>query len=350
MQTRTPALLLGFVAVLFTSFLLFSSALVEAGCGCDKPPPAPAVVVPNFGIPGQKVTLFDGPFVVGRQWTVEFRNGTSSATTTATVVEKRSLTSRPVGQLTPQLVVTVPNVAAGPTTIIASSSDGTLTVRPDLFTMLGTPIMVSELETDQDLLSYTTGVGADGTLYLAVGGLDRVCKSMKFDARADGFPLRFSQGAALIYNHQGFLIDALNSLSVNRFEVRPETAAKRSDRLIYFRHSFAQYCAEHASGGVRAVDPNDPNWHRNGTPHVDYSMLIFAIVGTVNGGSVPPGASVSDLSFNTQFGPGNTPNVPPAPWETEVEEENSGPGNGTGIPGGTTPPPSAKLKKPKKNK
>jgi len=330
MQTRTPALSLGFVALLLAGFLFFSSAPVEAGCGCDKPPPLPAVVVPNFGIPGQKVTLFDGRFQGGQQWTVQFLNGTSSVTTTATVVVKRSLTSR-TGQMTPQLVVTVPAVAAGPTTIIASSSVGTLTVPLESFTMIGTPVMVSELEVDQNLPGYTTGVSADGTLYLAVGGLEKVCKSMKFDARTDGFPFRFSQGTAIIFNHQGFLIDALTPQSVNRFEVRPETKATRSDRLVYFRHSFAQYCAEHLTGGVREVDPTDTNWHLNGTPHVDYSMLIFAIVGTVNGGPVPPGASVSDLSFNTQFGPGNTPGVIPAPWETEVEEENPGRGTGAGV-------------------
>ena len=32
---------------------------VEAGCGCDKPPPEPAVVIPNVAFPGMTVQLFD---------------------------------------------------------------------------------------------------------------------------------------------------------------------------------------------------------------------------------------------------------------------------------------------------
>jgi hypothetical protein len=349
MQTKTPVLSLGLVALLLAGFLFFSTAPVEAGCGCDKPPPLAAVVVPNFGSPGMQITLFDGRFQAGQLWTVRFLNGPSSASTTATVVVKRSLTSR-TAQSTPQLVVTIPEgVTMGPTTLVVSSSVGTLTVPLEAFTMIAKPIMASEQDVDFDLLNYTTGVSADGTLYLSVGGLDKVCKSMKFDARTDGFPFRFSQGTAVIYNHQGFLIDALTPQSVNRFEVRPEDKADRSDRLVYFRHSFAQYCAEHLPGGVREVDPTDSNWHKNGTPHVDYSTLIFAIVGTANGGRVPAGSSVSDLSFNTQFGPSNIPGGIAEPWETEVEEENSGRGTGNGIvnsggQGNSFP------KKPKKSK
>lgn len=349
LQTRTPDLLSKLVAVLLAGFLVFSSAPVEAGCGCDKPPPLAATVVPNFGSPGMQITLFDARFQAGQLWTVRFLNGSSTTSTTASVVVKRSLTAR--GVLTPQLVVAVPEGSGvGPTTIVASSSVGTLTVPLEAFTVIAKPIMASEQDIDFDLINYTTGVSVDGTLYLSVGGLDKVCKSMKFDARTDGFPFRFSQGTAVIYNHQGFLIDALTPQSVNRFEVRPEDKADRSDRLIYFRHSFAQYCAEHLPGGVREVDPTDPNWHKNGTPHVDYSTLIFAIVGTANGSRVPAGSSVSDLSFNTQFGPSNLPGGIAEPWETEVEEENSGPGTGIGGGGsgggGVTPSP----KKPKKSK
>ena len=331
MQTRTLALISGLSLLCLVVLLFLSKGPVEAGCGCDKPPPVAATVVPHFGIPGLQVALFDGRLQAGQQWIVQFMNDASTISTTATVVVKRNLTSR-TAKVTPQLVVTVPeDVAVGPTKIVASSPLGTFTVPLTAFTVIAKPIMVSEQEIDFDLLGYTTGVSTDGTIYIAVGGLDKVCKSVKFDARADEFPLRFTQGTGVVFNHQGFLIDALTPQSVNRFEVKPEDKATRSDRLIYFRHSFAQYCAEHLPGGIREVDPADANWHKNGTLHVDYATLVFAIVGTVEGQQVPAGNSVSELSLNTQLGPGNVPGGLPEPWETEVDEENSGPGSGNGV-------------------
>ena len=43
---------------------------VSAGCGCDKPPLAPAAVVPNFAFPGMTVTLFDSRLQAGQQGSV----------------------------------------------------------------------------------------------------------------------------------------------------------------------------------------------------------------------------------------------------------------------------------------
>ena len=313
MQTNMSTRFLPAVAILLSSAVILSSTSVEAGCGCDKPPPFPAAVVPNFASPGMKVTLLNSRFQAGQIWTVKFLNGTSSATTTATVVRRRNLTAR--GAITPQLVVTVPNTPVGPTKITASSRAGSFTVPLQSFTVIAKPLMVSEQNIDFDVFNYTTGVSTDGTVYLSLGGLDKVCHSMKFSARSDGLPLRFSRGTAVIYNHQGFLIDTLTSQSMNRFTVRLEKKTTRSDRLDYLRHSFAKYCADHRPGGVSEVDPIDRNWHKNGTMHVDYSGLVFAIVGTVNGSRVRAGKSVSHLSLNFQFGPGTEP------WEKETREE-----------------------------
>lgn len=38
-------------------FLLGGPATTQAGCGCDKPPPAPAAVIPHVAFPGMPVTL-----------------------------------------------------------------------------------------------------------------------------------------------------------------------------------------------------------------------------------------------------------------------------------------------------
>ncbi|NOT56203.1 MAG: hypothetical protein HOP18_16505 [Deltaproteobacteria bacterium] len=314
MHPRVSQSFLCRVLILGCTLLTLRSPLpASAGCGCDKPPPAPATVVPHFAFPGMRVTLFSTKFVPGQQWTVRFQNGTAVASVLATVVTKRNLTAG--GKYTPQLVATMPLLRGGPTSIVASRGGVFVTVPPRSFTSITKPVMASEQDIDYDIARYPTAVGADGTVYLSIGGLDKVCRAMKFSSRADGFPLRINARSTVIYNHQGFLIDALTPLSVNRFEVRRETKTTRSDRIDYYRHSFTQYCRDHQSGGRKVVDPTDTNWHRDGTAHVNYSTLIFAITGTVNGVLPTPGSIAADLSLNTQFGPGSEP------WEVEKPEE-----------------------------
>jgi hypothetical protein len=86
--------------------------------------------------------------------------------------------------------------------------------------------------------------------------------------------------------------------------------------MEYWRHSFAQYCVDHRPGGVKAVDPHDQNWHQDGTPHVDYSTLIFAVTGHYDDGSTPlSGAQIFDLEVESK------PDDLQEGWETEKEEE-----------------------------
>jgi hypothetical protein len=314
MHPRATNFFLCRVLLLCCTLLALRSPLsASAGCGCDKPPPAPAAVVPAFAFPGMSISLFNAQFEPGQQWTVRFQRGNTLVSTLASVVLKRDLTA--AGAYTPQLVVTMPPLPGGPTSIVASWNNQSVTVPPQSFTTIAMPVMVSEQDIDFDIRGYTTAVGADGTVYLSIGGLDKVCHAMKFSSQSDGFPLRIDAQHTVIYNHQGFLIDALTSASKNRFTVRRETKTTRSDRIDYLRHSFVQYCQDHQAGGPKVVDPADPNWHQDGTPHVDYSTLVFAITGTVDGTLPTPGSVSTDLSLNTQFGPGTEP------WEVETPEE-----------------------------
>jgi hypothetical protein len=152
-------------------------------------------------------------------------------------------------------------------------------------------------------------------VYLSIGGLDKICRPIKLSAWAEDLPLRFSGGPVVVYNQQGFLIDAFTPQSADRFLINRGRGG-RSDRLDYFRHSFAQYCQNHRPGGAKEVDPADTNWHRDGTPHVDYSTLTFAIVGQVNGSLRSPGRTSADLSLMTQLGSGAEP------WAIEQPEED----------------------------
>jgi len=289
--------------------------LAIAGCGCDKPPPLPAAVIPRVAFPGMSVTFFDPSFVVGQQWDITFNSGPESATVSAPVEMKRDITDATGTKQTPQLRVTVPTLPPGPGSIHLSSGTSSITIPAESFVVIGRPVEVSQQNAEIQMDKYTTAVGLDGTLYLAVGELNQVCDAMSFRAKLDGYPLRFSDGDVLIFNSQGYFIDALTSVTHSHFSINPGDAST-SNTLSYDRHSFAKYCADHQPGGPNEVDPSHPNWHLNGTPHVDYSIVIFAINGHFDNGSAQrPGAVSVHLDLRTSLGNGTEG------WEGEQPEE-----------------------------
>jgi len=250
------------------------------------------------------VTLFHPGLQEGQPWTVVFRNGGASAEVSTTVVSKRDLTDPPDRQspptYQPQLVVPVPNLSKGPTEIEAFTDTDSFVVPRESFTVIGKPVVVSEHTGKFLAKKYVTGIGSDGTLYVSLGGLNNVCEPMEFKALARSYPLRFADGAVVMFNSQGFFIDAFNQQSADHFSIQRVDGAN-TDLLNYFRHSFVQYCADHQPGGPKAVDPQDPNRHLDGTVHTDYSTLIFAISGRLDNQTIPQAGEVSfDLKLQTE--------------------------------------------------
>jgi hypothetical protein len=306
-------------------FLLGQPTLAKAGCGCDKPPPTPAAVIPGVAFPGMTVTLFDNKLVEGQTWDVVFQSGSTTATVSASVVSKRDITDSTGTKYTPQLVVNVPGIPIGPTSILASTENDSLVVPQESFTVIAKPLMVSEQTTEFEVENYTTAVGYDGTLYISVGWLTNVCKAMDFKGFMTKYPLRFANGDIIIFNSQGYLIDSLGKESADHFFIEPpKEGGEKSDYVRYLRHSFETYCADHLPGGDKEVDPADPNWHLDGTPHVDHSALILAIAGHFDDGSVPQVGSASfNLVVETEISDDDEE------WEDE-EEENVGDEGGKG--------------------
>ncbi|MBM4259088.1 MAG: hypothetical protein FJ147_24710 [Deltaproteobacteria bacterium] len=285
-----------------------------AGCGCDKPPPAPAIVIPHAAFPGMPVTFSDSNLQVGQTWTINFQQqGTTVASATATVIQKRDLTDPSGTTFSPQMNVTLPEMPVGPTQIALSSTNGELIVPDSVFTVVAKPLLISEQNKEYEMSNYTTAVGIDGTVYMSVGGLGEVCKAISFQATLANTPLRVQH--IIIINAQGFYIDTLHAPNAAHFAVVPQQGTT-SDTLYYFRHSFAEYCASHLPGGAKEVDPVDPNWHRDGTPHVDYSTLIFAIAAKLPDGALPqPGSLSSQLDGQSLLGDGT------GAWEVEQPAE-----------------------------
>jgi hypothetical protein len=312
---RTLALISSLSCLLF----LGQPVRSQAGCGCDKPPPAPAAVIPPVAFPGMAVTFFHDSFQVGQTWTVVFSNGAGSARVVTDIVSKRALTDPPNLQSAPtyhpQLIVTVPTLSMGPTKIEAFADNASFIVPEEYFTLIGKPVVVSEHAANYSVKDYVTGVGSDGTLYISLRGLNDVCKPMEFRALAKSYPLRFADGAVAILDSQGFFIDALNQQSADHFSIQRVDGAD-SDLLAYFRHSFKHYCADHQPGGVKEVDRQDPNWHLDGTAHTDYSTLILAISGRLDDGTIPQAGEVSfDLKLQAKIGD------PHKMWAQETGEE-----------------------------
>lgn len=277
--------------------LIGASAHAHAGCGCDKPPPAPAAIIPRAAFPGMPVTLFHKSFRVGQTWEVTFHNGAPSATIQVPIVSKRALSDPARKSSVPQLEVVVPDVSVGPVGITVSHKKIAFAVPASEFTVIGKPVAVGEQTGTTTVKRYTTGVGADGTVYISVAGLNNVCQAMNFRGVLDGYPLQFGSGDIAITNDQGFFIERLDASTADHFSILP-AVDKESNVLTYARHSFAEHCREHQPRGRKEVGRQDANWHRDGTPHTDYSTLIFAVAGHFADGSTPkPGSAMFDIQL-----------------------------------------------------
>src|SRR6185295_5438423 len=140
-------------------------------------------------------------------------------------------------------------------------------------------------------------VGRNGIVYLALD-LTNMQQPMVVTAQALGFPLRFTESDVVFYNRQGFLMQRLATPGKNgvvpvpgMFVVPTANGATDSDELHYSRHEFVTYFLQHQERQPHAVDPTDPNWHLDGSPHVDHNHLIIAITGTLFGVKLPAGAT-----------------------------------------------------------
>ncbi|HLW72295.1 MAG TPA: hypothetical protein VKS22_16925 [Candidatus Binataceae bacterium] len=313
---RSP-FVIGLIAVIGLLSITLST-VAWAGCGCSKPPPLPGSVIPSFGVPGMQLTFFGPQLSVGQTWNVTFSGGGSSYTSTGAVVLKRAITDPSGLTWSPQLAITAPDeLPPGPVSIALASGSLTMAIPSSSFTMLGRPATAASLVASTNLDPFTSAVGSDGTFYLALGGLQAVCDPVQITAYFDNYPLTFATGDVQIFNWQGYYIDALNSTSQNHFQVQPPSDDSGSDGLFYSRHSFENYCAQHMPGQPKQIDPSDPNWHIDGTPHVDYSVVVFAIKGQVNGAAIAPGSAIGSLNIMTQPSTSLT-----GSWQTETGEES----------------------------
>jgi len=293
-QTRILTLL-ALAAIVFFSSL----PAAHAGCGCQKPPPNLAAVRPNATYAGTSVTLFSPSFQVGQVYAVDFASSatTAKATVTGTIVTRRDLAD---GVTKPQLTVAVPaSLPLGPTSLSVRLSNLTtpvLIIDDAAFTVVPAPIALPQNPGTITYPGYQAAVARDGILYVSLD-VSGVSMPRVYEAQAQGYPLTFSESGTAFYNIQGFLMQLLVTPQGKQpipgmFRVPSAAPTTNSDRLHYSRHEFNSYYLQHFERQPHQVDSSDPNWHLDGTRHVDHNHLILAIDGALAGGTLPtPGAT-----------------------------------------------------------
>lgn len=240
-----------------------------AGCGCDHPPPEYEYVLPSVIWPGMPVNLYSDDFDEGNEYTVRF--GGVSVTGTAAMD----------GEWRMRVRVELPEgLPLGPTPIWVDGLE--LSIPSSDFTVISKPYVLPG-EGKFTFRFQNLGVDADGVVYLPLD-LSAVIDPVHIRARLMRYPLRIEDFGIL--NAQGYYLDA-----VGLKRIIPAKRRRSSDVVVYDRHSFETYYADHEEKGSHALS-DDPDYHLDGTPHIEHELLILAIGGHLKNGTTPePGAT-----------------------------------------------------------
>jgi hypothetical protein len=298
----TRWLMAGVLAAAATTALIPNAS---ASCGCDKPPPPRAAVRPFVGHADQTITLFDGRLVQNARYTVLFesRDGKQDWSRGRASL-KRDFAD---AQYRTQLRVEVGNVSMGPVAISVYDDADTLVyaLDDDQFTVIAPPIVLHDFREGFTQDGYQTGIGADGTIYVAVDTTN-VTDATTYTGSAVGFPLRFDGRNVAFFNDQGFLMGFLDPKMPGLFSIGVG-AADESAQLKYWRHEFRSYKEEHRKRDERRSP--DGEWHVDGTPHVDNYRMVVAISGTLPTGSKPTPGITPPFQLVVTSDPSAVPNA-----------------------------------------
>ena len=282
------------------TFAALGASPARAGCGCQKAPPEAASLRPNATYAGAPVTIFHPSLSVGKTYSVTFSSGTQVATKTlsAVAVQRRDLAD---GVYKPQLVVALPALPLGPTSVTVQSKSLKFAIGDTALTVASAPLALSEDVGEVVYPGARAAVGRDGTVYLALD-MTNLSEARSFEAQALGLPLVFTSDDVVFYNVQGFLMQLLNSSMPGLYSVESTNSPVDSDVLGYRRHEFNTHFLQHGENQVHAVDPTDPNWHLDGTRHIDHDHQILAIAASLfSGTALAPGTTPAfNLRLSTE--------------------------------------------------
>jgi len=291
-RARVPSRVVAIVIFVVAASSLLEARLAAAGCGCKKAPPAVAYVRPSVTWSGAPLNLFHEKLAPGSAYRVRF---TSSSGTTAevvgTAVDRRDLAD---GAVKTHLTVAVPGLPLGPAAIeVLDAGDVPVLAVPDEdFTVAPAPVALPASMGANRFDGHRAAIGRDGTVYVSAD-LSALREARTLDLYGKGLPLGFELDGVAFYNTQGVLMQLLDQpmAGLVTFDTI-EGGRFDSTRLRYFRHEFETYFLAHGERATHAIDPADPEWHVDGTPHVDHDHLIVALAGRWKDGVArAPGAT-----------------------------------------------------------
>lgn len=256
----------------------------EAGCGCNKPPPPVASIRPFVAHADQEVTLFGANIKENKKYDVQFVNTVdwSNGWSRAKATKRKDLADR---QQKPHLRVKVPNVGFGPVAVVVWEGNKLIAAyNDDKLTVTAEPVLLHDVEEALNQPNYRAGVDRSGTIYVTVD-LSQVSGATRFTGAAVGLPVNFASADVAMYNEQGFLMQLLDPTQPGLFEIFAGDPTE-SSILSYWRHEFRTYKDEHRHVDNFATD-DDPEWHEDGTPHIDHDRIIVAIRARFANGSKP---------------------------------------------------------------
>jgi len=275
-----------------------------AGCGCNKPAPPLESIRPHFAPAGSEIVIFDRDLVEGQVYSVRFKswvNPKLKQTVNAAAVSRRDFAD---ALYKVQLRVMVPPMPLGPTYVeVKLGKEKVVELDENQFTVLAQPIVLREVTDVLDITEYHAAVDTHGVVYLAFDISD-IADETLFSGIGFTYPLLFDAQDVAIYNRQGFLMQLLGPDNASIFSIDDE-GSPDSFRLTYDRHEFNTYRQSHVDDPAWRPDPQDAEWHADGTPHIDHDHLIIAISGVLETGEMPEtGATpVFDLSVTTAVNP-----------------------------------------------
>ncbi len=281
----------------------------EAGCGCAKPPPAAALVRPNFASPGDIITVFPPD---NRSGEYELRVGDRKVKRNA--VWKRDLAD---GTYKWQVAFPMPQAPMGPTMIEIKGPGRDFRITKDDFTVMQAPIVLEEGDGETIAKCYSAAVTTDHVVLIPLD-ISAIDDHMIFSGLGENYPLLFDASDVMIYNTQGFLMQLLTTPNAVGIYTIEDPGNPDSMELTYDRHEFNTYRQQHAHTGGYGLDPSDAAWHTDGTYHVDHNRLVLAIRGTVENQGLPPAGKTANFDFSIVTAladaNGGTPTVRTIPW------------------------------------
>ena len=276
------------VALCMALAVPFATQVAQAGCGCEKPPPARAVVRPFVAHSFQTVTVFDEGLSPGEVYRADFR----AVDGTVDWSQGRARLARDLADGAPRIgvEVLVPPLPLGPAAItVYHGDDALLAVDDATFTIGPAPIDLQEVDETIVRDGYQAAVGRDGTLYVSVN-VKAVSHATTFVGSGQGYPVDFSAADVSMYNDQGYLMQLLDPTDEGLFTIYGGSGLD-SNALQYWRHEFETYKRDHRRTADRGLG-NERHWHNDGTPHVNHDHIVVAIRGQLADGTMPvPGAT-----------------------------------------------------------